>query len=166
MKILKFNRIFFKRFFGIIFIISLLRLILGLFLLFLSIHWARLLPPLEYKQFLGSTKVLIITKIAATASFFLPLVGGYLIGVKLKKKGILYGAFLGVCIILIPIIIFLFYGIFTFLFFSPREKVSLTYLNIVVYNSLFKQKLTTIITIITTAIGAYLGEKLHKKTRK
>jgi hypothetical protein len=94
-------------------------------------------------------------------SFLSPIIGGFVVG-RIKNNGWLYGGLLGVVLTVISI------GIVSLIFILPTSLIydnhfPAGYGQLLALKNITSQLLHSPLTIILTAIGGYLGERLHKR---
>lgn len=132
---------------------------------FISSNMVRTLSVQDFKSALTQQPYITFSWLLRIISFLSPIVGGFVVGLIVKKNGWLYGGLLGVVLIAISI------GIASLIFILPTSLIygnhfPAGYGQSLALKNITSQLLHSPVTIILTAIGGYLGERLHKRNRK
>lgn len=146
-------------------VIVLIGIITSTISLFISSHIARASSVYDFKSAFTQQPYLTFSWLLRILSFLSPVIGGFIVGWLVKEKGLLYGGILGVTLKLISI------GIVSLTFLLPASLIYGSHLppqqgQGLAQQNILNQLLYSPVTIILTALGGYLGERLHKRNRK
>lgn len=164
-----------KIFLGIIagfVIIILIGIVTSAISFYISTNIARTSSPQDFKSAFTQQPYVTFSWLLRIISFISPVIGGFVVGWIIKKKGLLYGGVLGIVLKLISIaIVSLTFLLPTSLIYGPnfateQGRALIEQREILAQKNIVNQLLYSPFTIALTAFGGYLGERFSKKSSK